>query len=126
MVEGFIKYMLPRSSYLQAPTIVKDSITITNRNKMKDLDPTAVDKNTNASVEHANTELEANNSLGSPIVEEKREWFTNAPTTMMCGIVTPTHLRKGIEMGSPIHLPVILMFSTLPKPNKTGSQKQEL
>ena len=45
---------------------------------------------------------------------------------MMCEIVTPTHLKKEWKWGAPTHLPVILMFSTLPKPNKTGSQKQEL
>ena len=55
MVKGFINGMLPKSSYLQAPTIVEDSNETTNRNEIGDLNPTAVDKNKNDSVEHANT-----------------------------------------------------------------------
>ena len=42
---------------------------------MGDLNPTAVDGNNNDSVERANTVLEANNSLGAHILEEKEEWF---------------------------------------------------
>ena len=44
MVEEFINDMLPKSSYLQAPTIVKDSNETTIRNEMRDLNPTALDK----------------------------------------------------------------------------------
>ena len=45
---------------------------------------------------------------------------------MMCGIVTPTHLRKEWKWGGPTHSPVILMSSNLPKPNITESQKQKV
>ena len=58
--------------------------------------------------------------------KKKKNGFTVGPGTMMCGIVTPTHLRKEWKWGAPTYLPVILMFSTLPKPNITRNQKQEL
>ena len=95
MVEGFIKDMLPKSTRLQAPTIVIDNNETTNRNEIRDLDPTAVDDKDNNSVEHANIVLNTNNILGAQVMEKKMEnGFTNVPTTMMCGIVTLTHLRK--------------------------------
>ena len=75
MVEGFINDMLPKSSYLQVPTIVKDSNETTNRNETEDFNPTAIDKNNNNSVERANTVWEANNILGAHVLEEKKEWF---------------------------------------------------
>ena len=75
MVEGFTNDMLPKSSCFQAPTIVEDSNITTKRNEMGDLDPTAVDKNNNNSVERANTVLNANNIVGAHFLEEKGEWF---------------------------------------------------
>ena len=57
MVEGFVNDMLPKSSYLQAPTVVEDSNETTNGNELGDLKPTAVDENKNNSVERANTVL---------------------------------------------------------------------
>ena len=75
MVERLISDMLPKSSYLQAPTIVKDSNETTNGNEMGDLKPTAIDKNNNDSVERANTVLEPNNILGAHVLEEKEKWF---------------------------------------------------
>ena len=65
--------MLPKSSCLQAPTIVKDDNKTTNRNEIGDLDPTAVDNNNNNSVERANTVLKTNNILGAYVMEEKEE-----------------------------------------------------
>ena len=42
---------------------------------MRDLNPTAVDKNNNNSVERANTILKAKNILGAHILEKKEKWF---------------------------------------------------
>ena len=50
MVEGFISNMLPKSSCLEAPTIVKDSNETTDGDEIGDLKPTAVDVNNNNSV----------------------------------------------------------------------------
>ena len=75
MVKGFINDMLPKSSRLQAPTIVKDNNKTTNRNKIGDLDPTAVDNKDNDSVERANTVLKTNNILDAHVIEEKEEWL---------------------------------------------------
>ena len=55
MVKGFINDMLPKSSYLQAPTIIKDSIETTNINEIGDLKLTAVDNNNKDNVEYTNT-----------------------------------------------------------------------
>ena len=71
MVKGFINDMLPKLSCLEAPIIVKNSNETTIRNEMGDLDPTAVDKNKNNSVERANIVLKANNIIGAHILEEK-------------------------------------------------------
>ena len=71
MAGGYISDMLPKSSYLQAPTIVEDSNKTTNRNEMGDLKPTAIDKNNNNSVELTNIISEPNNILGAHILEEK-------------------------------------------------------
>ena len=109
MVEGFMNIMMPKSSCLQAATIVEDSNKTTKRNEMRNLVPTAVDKNNNNSVERANTILKANNILGAHVLKRKNG-FTNVPTTMMCGIVTSTHLRKEWKWGVPTNLPVILIF----------------
>ena len=73
MVEGFISHMLPKSSYLEAPTIIKNNNKTTDENEMGDLKPTAVDENNNSSVEHANTVLEIDNILGTHVLEEKKE-----------------------------------------------------
>ena len=67
--------MLPKSSRLQAPSIVEDNNETTNRKKIKDLIPTAVDDINNDSVEHANTVLKSNNIFGAHVMEEKKEWF---------------------------------------------------
>ena len=75
IVEGLISDMLPKSSYLQGSTIVKDNNETTNGNEMGDLQPTAVDKNNKDSFERANTVLEADNILGAHVLEEKQEWF---------------------------------------------------
>ena len=78
MMEGFINDVLPKSSRLQAPTIIKDINKITNRNEIRDLNPTTVDNNNNNSVEHSNTVLKTNNILGAVgvrVMEEKEEWF---------------------------------------------------
>ena len=77
-MEGFINDVLPKSSRLQAPTIIKDINKITNRNEIRDLNPTTVDNNNNNSVEHSNTVLKTNNILGAVgvrVMEEKEEWF---------------------------------------------------
>ena len=94
MVEGFINDVLPKSSCLETPTVAENSNETTNRNRMGDFDPTAVDKNKNHSVARANTVLKANIILGAHVLKEEKNGFTNVPTTMMCGIVTPIHLRK--------------------------------
>ena len=126
MVEGFINDMLPKSSYLQDPTIVKDSNKTTNINEMGDLDPTAIDKNNNNSVERTNAELEANNSLGAHIPEEKDEWLYQCANNYDMWNSDSYSPKKGMEIEAPTHLPAILMFSTLPKSNITGSQKHKL
>ena len=126
MVERFISNMLPKSSYLQAPTIVKDSYETTNGNEMGDLKPTAVDKNNNDSVERINTVLEVNNILSAHVPEEKEECFYQQADNYDIWNSDSYSPTKGIEMGTPAHLPVTLMFSTLPKPNITESQKQEM
>ena len=51
----------------------KIATKITKRNKIRGLDPTAVDDNNNNSVERANTVLKANNILGAYVMEEKEE-----------------------------------------------------
>ena len=76
--------MLPKSSYLQAPTIVKDNNKITDGNEMGDLKFTAVDKNNNDSVERVNTVLKPNNILGAQFLEEKNNDFTNGLTNIIC------------------------------------------
>ena len=68
----------------------------------------------NGGVEQVNTDLEPKN-----ILEEKKEWFTNGLTTMMCGKITPTHLQTELKLGAPTHLKVTLVCTTLPKPNIT-------
>ena len=119
--------MLPKSSCLQAPIIVKESSKTTNRNEIEDLDPTAKDKNNNDRVERANTVLKANNILGVHVLEEKEGWlYKCADNYNVCNSDSPTYLRKEWRWEAPTHLLVILMFSTLPKPKITGSQKQEL
>ena len=75
MVEGFISDMLSESSYLEAPTIVKDSNETTNENEMGDLKPAAVDENNNDGVKRTNTGLKPNNILGAHVLEKKEEWF---------------------------------------------------
>ena len=133
MVEGFINVMLPKSNrLLQAPTIVEDNNKTTNRNEIGDLDPTAVDNNNNNSVERANTVLKTNNVPGVYVMVEKEERFYKCANNydVMYRIVIPTHLRKEWKLGEGgrggTHSPVILISSNLPKPNITGSQKQEL
>ena len=44
MVREFINDMLPKSIYIQDPTIGKDSNKTTNRNEIGDLNPTVVNK----------------------------------------------------------------------------------
>ena len=75
MMEKFINDMLLKLSHLQAPTIVKNNNETTNRNAIRDLDPTAVEDNDNNSVEHANTVFKTNNILGARVMEEKKELF---------------------------------------------------
>ena len=123
IVEWFINNIFPKQSYLQAPTIVEDSNKTTNRHKMGDLDPTAVEENNNNSVERGNTVLEVNNILGARILEEKEEWFYWCANNYDLWNSDSYSPKKVMEMGAPRHLPVIMMFSTLPKPNITGSQK---
>ena len=72
MMEGFINGILPKSSRLQAPTNVKDNNETTNRNKIGDLDPTAVGDNNNNSVERVNTVLKTNNIFGAHVMEEEK------------------------------------------------------
>ena len=67
--------MLSESSYLKAPTIVKDSNETSNKNKMGDLKPSTVDGNNNDSVKRANTDLEPDNTPGAHVLKEKKEWF---------------------------------------------------
>ena len=125
MTEGFISDIFPKSSYLQAPTIVEDSHDTTNGNEMGDLKPTAVNKKTivwNVSTLYWNLTT----SLVPTSWKKRKNGFTNELTTMMYEIVTPTRLQKELEWGAPTNLPVTLMCSTLPKPNITGSPKQKL
>ena len=75
MAEGFINDMLPKSSRLQAPTIVEHNNKTTNRNEIRDSDPTAVSNKDNDCVEHVNTILNPNNILDAHVMEEKEEWF---------------------------------------------------
>ena len=126
MVEGFISDMLPKSSYLQAPTIVKDSNETTNGNEMGDLKPTAVDENNNDSVEHAITVLEANSILVAHVLEEKEKWFYQWADNYNVGNSDSYSFKKGIEMGGSHTFTGDTDVSTLPKPNITGSQKQKL
>ena len=132
IVKKFINNMLPKLSRFQAPIIVEDNNEIINRNEIRDLDPTTVDDNNNNNVEHANTVLKTNNILGAHIMEKKKNGFINVTTSMICGIVMPTHLRErnGMEMkgggGGGTHSPMMLVSSKLPEPNIAGSQKQEL
>ena len=70
MLGGFINDMLPKSSCLQAPTIVEDSNKTTNRNEIQDLDPTVVDDNNNNIVERVNTVLKTNDVPGASVMEE--------------------------------------------------------
>ena len=91
--------MLPKSSYLDAPTIAEDINETTNGNEMGDLKPTAIDENNNNSVKRANTVLEPNNILGAHILEEKTkrfyQWADNYDV-LNNNSYKPT---KGIEMG---------------------------
>ena len=61
--------MISESSYLEAPTIVKDSNETSNENRMGDLKPADVDGNNNDGVKRASTELEPNNIPGAHILE---------------------------------------------------------
>ena len=69
MVKGFTNVMLPKSSRLQVPTIVKDNNETTNRNETGYLDPTAVDNNNNDSVDRTNAILKTNNVPGAHVIE---------------------------------------------------------
>ena len=75
MAEGFIRDMLPKSSYSEAPTIVKDSNKTTDGNVIGYLKSTTVVENNNDSMERANTVLKPNIIFGAHILEEKEEWF---------------------------------------------------
>ena len=92
MVEGFVSDMVTKSSYLEAPTIVKDSNETTDGNEMGNFKSIVVDENDNNSVKRANTILKPNNNLGARVLEKRKNVFTNELTTMMCGITTSTHL----------------------------------
>ena len=99
MVEGFISDMLSESSYLEAPTIVKDSNETTNENEMGELKPADVDENNNDGVKRANTGLKSNNILGAHALEENEEWFyqlTDKYDVWNNHSYTPT---KGNELG---------------------------
>ena len=72
MVEGFINDMLPKSSHLQAPTIVEDNNNTTNRNEVGDLDPTAVDNKVKDNEERFITVLNTNNILGAHVMEVRK------------------------------------------------------
>ena len=99
MVEGFINDMLPKSTYLQAPTIVEDNNKTTNRNEIGDLNPTATDNKDNNSVERANTVLNTNNILGAHVMEEKKKWFYQCADNYDVWNSDPYPPEKGIEMG---------------------------
>ena len=99
MVAGFINDMLPKSSCLQTPIIVKNSNKTTKRNEMGNLDPTAVDKQNNDSVECANTVLKANNILGTHVLEEKEEWFYQCADNYDAWNSDSYPPNKGMEMG---------------------------
>ena len=60
------------------------------------------------------------------ILEEEKEGFTSGLTSMIWGIIAPTHLWKEKRWGAPTHLMLTTMYSTLPKTNITGNQRQEL
>ena len=126
MVEGCISDMLPESSYLEALTTVEDSNETTNEDEMGDLKPAAVDENKNDGVKRANTGLEPNNILGAHILEEKEEWFYQWADNYDVWNNNSYKPTKENEMGAHTHLPVTLVFSTLPKPKTTGNRKQEL
>ena len=91
MVEGFINDMLPKSNHLQAPTIVKDNNETINRNEIGDLDPIVWNVPT--------LYWKPTTSLVPMSLGEKKNGFTNMLTTMLCEIVTPTHLRREWKLG---------------------------
>ena len=126
MMEGFISDILPKSSYLQAPTIVEDSHDTTDGNEMEDLKHTAVNKITTIVWNVPTLYWNPTTSLVPTSWKKWKNGFTNGLTTMMYEIVTPTRLQNELKWGTPTNLPVTLMFSTLPKPNITGSPKQKL
>ena len=99
MVEGFINDMLPKSTYLQAPTIVEDNNKTTNRNEIGDLNPTATDNKDNNSVERANTVLNTNNILGAHVMEEKKKWFYQCADNYDVWNSDSYSPKKGMEMG---------------------------
>ena len=126
IVEEFTNEILPKSSYLQTPTIIEDSNEITNGHEMGDLKPTAVDEIITIVWNVPTLYWKPTTPLVPMSWKKRKSDFTNGLTNIMCGIVTPTHLRKELKLGASTHLLVILMFSTLPKPIITESQKQEL
>ena len=75
----------------------------------------------NGGVEQVNTELVLTLSW-----KKRKNGFTNGLTTMIFGIITLTHLQNEMKWEAPVHLMLIPVFSTLPNPNITGNQRQEL
>ena len=98
MAKGFVSDMLPKSRYLEAPTIAKNSNEITDGIEMGNLKPTAVDENNNDSVEPANTILKPNNILGIRLLEEKQaRYYQWADKFDVWNNDSYTH-RTGVEM----------------------------
>ena len=99
MVEGYINDITPKSSYLEAPTVVKDNNETTNRNEKRDLNPTAVDESNNNRVKRANTVLKANNILSAYVLEGKEEWFYQSTGNYDVWNSDSYPPKKGMEMG---------------------------
>ena len=77
----------------------------------------------NGGVEWVNTELEPDS-----VQEEKKEWFCQWADNYDVwnnNSYTPTKEKK-MKWGAPTNLTLTPEFSTLPKANITGNQKQEL
>ena len=75
-----------------------------------------------------NSDLErvTNELVPAIVLEEEGDVFTSGLTSMICGIITPTHLQKEMRWGAPTHLMLTTVFSTLPKLNITGNWRQKL
>ena len=89
--QGFINGMI---SNTDAPTVVEGNSEATAASKLGKVKPVVVHENNHGNTKLANTGLKSNNILVPISWKKRKDGFMDGLTSMMCGTITPIHLRK--------------------------------